>query len=319
MDPRGRFLAVESGAARLFGTALAIGTATLAPALHGNAAFAQAGPSYAEIAPILRERCVVCHQGEAAPLGLRLDSYAAAMRGSKKGPVIKAGDPRGSELARRVRGESLPRMPITGPPWLPDEQIALIERWIAAGAAEGASSAAAPAPKKEMRPGDPVTYADIAPILVGRCAKCHSANGIMGAPPEGYRLDTLAATLDASDRVRVVPGNPAGSELVRRIRGQSAPRMPFDGPPYLSEAEIALVEKWISEGARDAQGRPAPVPAGARVRLRGTLTGPAQLDDLPFAWQGRRRDGQLAIGSRAELRGAVAPDGRILAERVQSR
>ena len=61
------------------------------------------------------------------------------------------------------------------------------------------------------------------------------------------------------------------------------------------------------------------MPAGARVRLRGTLVGPVQLDDLHFLWQGRRRDRQPASGSQAELRGTVAPDGGILAERVRGR
>jgi mono/diheme cytochrome c family protein len=297
----------------------AVAAASLALGLHAGMVLAQAGPSYAEVAPILRERCVACHQGEAAPLGLRLDSYAGAMKGSQKGPVIKPGDARASELAKRLRGESQPRMPLTGPPWLSGEQIALIERWIAAGATEGARAAAAPAPAKKRRPDDPVTYAEVAPILVGRCAKCHSANGIMGTPPEGYRLDTLAATLDPSDRARVVPGNPSGSELVRRIRGQARPRMPFDGPPYLEQAQIALVEQWIAQGARDAQGKPAGVPVGARVRLHGKLAGPSMLDELQLRGQAGRVDRRTGVGDYVELRGTVARDGGIVPERIRSR
>jgi mono/diheme cytochrome c family protein len=282
------------------------------------AAYAQGGPTYAEVAPILRERCVVCHQGEAAPLGLRLDSYAGAMKGSQKGPVIKPGDARGSELAKRVRGESLPRMPLTGPPWLSGEQIALIERWIAAGATEGAKPAASPAPPKEKLPGDPVTYADVAPILIGRCAKCHTENGLRGAPPEGYVLNGYGATVSAADRVRVVPGRPEASELVRRIRGQARPRMPFDGPPYLSEREIALVERWIVQEARDEQGKPAPIPAGARVRLHGTLDANGALDGLKFDSRGAR-ERRAAPGGYVELRGTIQSDGSVRAERVRGR
>lgn len=296
-------------------------TATLAAAaiaLGLDAACAQSGPTYAEVAPVLRERCVVCHQGEAAPLGLRLDSYAGAMKGSQKGPVIKPGDTRGSELAKRVRGESLPRMPLTGPPWLSGEQIALIERWIAAGAAEGAPPVAAPAPAKQKRPGDPVTYADVAPILVGRCAKCHTENGLRGAAPEGYLLNSYRATVGVADRVRVVPGSPDASELVRRIRGQARPRMPFDGPPYLSEREIAQIEQWIAQGARDEQGKPAAVPAGARVRLHGTLLGNGTLDGLKFDSRGAR-ERRAAPGDYVELRGTIERDGSVRAERVRGR
>ena len=245
--------------------------------------------TFTEVSAILGAHCVVCHQGEAAPLALRLDSHAALMRGSSRGPVVRAGDARGSELVRRVRGESQPRMPLTGPPWLSDAQIATLEQWIAAGAPAG--EALGQEKKRERRPQDPVTYADVAPLLVGRCVKCHGPNSVMGRPPEGYRLDSLQHTLDASDRARVVPGNPSASELVRRIRGESRPRMPFDGPPYLDDAQVRLVEQWIAQGARDAQGRPSPVPAGARVRFRGA----------------------------EEIRGVVQPDGGIGVTRQRRR
>ena len=67
----------------------------------------------------------------------------------------------------------------------------------------------------------------------------------------------------AHERARVVPGNPVASELVRRIRGQARPRMPYDGPPYLTDAEIDLIVAWIEQGARcraasnRAGGRPS--------------------------------------------------------------
>ncbi|HSG76152.1 MAG TPA: c-type cytochrome domain-containing protein, partial [Burkholderiales bacterium] len=68
------------------------------------------------MARILAERCAMCHQGEAAPLGLRLESIDSLLKGGSKGPVVKPGDPAGSELVRRLRGTSQPRMPLTGPP-----------------------------------------------------------------------------------------------------------------------------------------------------------------------------------------------------------
>ena len=93
--------------------------------------------------------------------------------------------------------------------------------------------------------------------------------------------------------------------------------MPFDGPPYLSAEEIALVERWVAQGARDAAGKAAGVPADAKVRLGGTLRGENQLDDLRFEWQGRGR--ARAAAGVVELRGSVGADGRILAERIRYR
>lgn len=114
---------------------------TLRPAvpaalLAALAAAATAGgpdrPDWSDVSRVFAENCLNCHATHGAAKGLRLDSYAAALAGGVDGPVLLAGDPRGSELIRRLRGESPPRMPFLGPPLLEDD-IALIERWIASG------------------------------------------------------------------------------------------------------------------------------------------------------------------------------------------
>ncbi|HEX9179259.1 MAG TPA: c-type cytochrome domain-containing protein, partial [Burkholderiales bacterium] len=198
--------------------------------------------------------------------------------------------------------------------------IARIERWIADGAAPGKKEApAAAAAPARPKPGEPVTWAHAGPILLQRCAKCHSDNGIMGAPPEGYRLSSYENALSPADRVRIVPGNPGASEVVRRIRGQSQPRMPFDGPPWLGEEDIRLIEAWIRQGARGADGRPAPIPVGARVRFEGTLTGPGEVDGTPVDTRGARIDKSPRIGDRVEVRGEVRPDGSIGVTRLRRR
>lgn len=90
-------------------------------------------PDWADVSAIFNERCVMCHSKVAgASKGLRLDEYDAVLAGSERGPVLVSGNAIGSELVRRLRGETTPRMPFLGRP-LPDDQIALIESWIAAG------------------------------------------------------------------------------------------------------------------------------------------------------------------------------------------
>ncbi len=94
-----------------------------------------AGPSFsADILPVFTARCTKCHSGETPPRGLRLDSYANVLAGGTYRPVVLPGNPRESELLRRIKGEALPRMPFDGPPFLDETQIRQIEAWIAAGA-----------------------------------------------------------------------------------------------------------------------------------------------------------------------------------------
>lgn len=278
--------------------------------------------SYDELAPILAARCVMCHTGAGAPLALRLDSLQGVLEGSKNGPVVKAADAQGSELIRRLKGLSQPRMPMTGPPYLSDAETQLFERWVASGleAGSGASAAsAAQAPPARPGPGEAVTYAHVAPIFATRCAKCHSANGLMGPAPEGYVLTSYEATLASADRARVVPGAAPASELVRRIRGQARPRMPFDGPPYLSDEDIALVAEWVNQGARSADGKRAALPTGAQVRLHGTLGAASRLDDLALAPGSPRRDGNPGVGDYVEVRGRLGEDGSVVPLRIRRR
>ncbi|WP_271411463.1 c-type cytochrome domain-containing protein [Pseudomonas sp. Q1-7] len=279
--------------------------------------------SFDAIQPILQARCVMCHASEAAPLGLRLTSLEELLKGSRNREVVKPGDPAGSELVRRLKGQSQPRMPMTGPPFLSDAEIALFEGWIAGGLQPGSQPASAtvePVPPQRPPAGEPVTYAHVAPIFASRCVKCHSSNGLMGSAPEGLLLNAYTAILDRDERMRVVPGAASASELVRRIRGQSRPRMPFDGPPFLSAEETQLIVDWIDQGARDSNGQPAPSPVGARVRLQGVLGEGWTLDSLPLVvGPGTRLDKSPEAGDYVEVRGRWGADGRLLVERIRRR
>ena len=95
-------------------------------------------------------------------------------------------------------------------------------------------------------------------ILSARCAICHTGAGA----PRGLRLDSVDTSFSllvgvASDEVpsllRVNPGDPDNSYLVRKIEGAPdivGQQMPLGGPP-LSAEQIALVREWIRDGALD--------------------------------------------------------------------
>jgi hypothetical protein len=85
----------------------------------------------------------------------------------------------------------------------------------------------------------------VRPLLIDRCVECHGADDQSGL----LRLDRKPA-LDRSvgSGPVVAPGQPDASLLIRAIRyDDSATQMPPDGK--LSEEEIAVLEKWVSEGA----------------------------------------------------------------------
>ncbi len=98
----------------------------------------------------------------------------------------------------------------------------------------------------------PVDFAsEIRPIFASRCFKCH------GPDPEarqaGLRFDVredATAALKSGARA-VVPGEPAASELLRRIRpSDPSKRMPPPGAGEgLTDDETNLLRRWIAEGA----------------------------------------------------------------------
>jgi mono/diheme cytochrome c family protein len=100
-----------------------------------------AAPGWREVSDIFNSRCVMCHSDKGASKGLRLDSYDFALAGSERGAVLVAGDAAASELVRRLRGESTPRMPFLGRP-LPEDEIETIVSWINAGLPEAERAAA---------------------------------------------------------------------------------------------------------------------------------------------------------------------------------
>ena len=88
------------------------------------------------INPIWDKKCLSCHGDGKIKGGLRMDTFAALMKGGKDGPVIELNKPDESLLLKRV---TLPEghklfMPAEGKPSLTKEEIAWIKAWIQQGA-----------------------------------------------------------------------------------------------------------------------------------------------------------------------------------------
>ncbi|MEO7651388.1 MAG: DUF1549 domain-containing protein, partial [Bryobacteraceae bacterium] len=92
---------------------------------------------------------------------------------------------------------------------------------------------------------------DIRPILSDRCFSCH------GPDPSNRMVNLRLDTEEGARKARgkhtpIVPGDPAASEVYRRITAvNDARRMPPAASVHkrLNEREVALVRAWIEQGA----------------------------------------------------------------------
>src|SRR5438876_11007589 len=84
------------------------------------------------VAPILEERCVVCHSGKAPKGGLSLTTAGGLRAGGENGPVVVAGKPGQSLLIRMVSGPAA-KMPRKGSK-LTAGEVAILRKWIEEGA-----------------------------------------------------------------------------------------------------------------------------------------------------------------------------------------
>ncbi len=87
----------------------------------------------------------------------------------------------------------------------------------------------------------------IKPIFEKNCVACHGPD----KPKSGLRMDQRASLLRGGDSgiASLVPGDTKKSHLLDLIKGTDPDEiMPPKGDP-LTKAEVALIEKWIAEGA----------------------------------------------------------------------
>ena len=88
----------------------------------------------------------------------------------------------------------------------------------------------------------------IKPILNNKCITCHG--GIKKNAGFSLLFEEEALGDTESGRPAIIPGDAAGSELIKRIHEDDPElRMPYE-KPKLSEEEIDLLTRWIDQGAK---------------------------------------------------------------------
>lgn len=111
-------------------------------------------------------------------------------------------------------------------------------------------AAAAPPKQDVVDPNAPISYwKQVRPIFQANCQGCHQPAKDRG----GYvmtEFNRLVAGGDSGDTA-IVPGKPAASALVEAVTPDNGEAdMPKDKPP-LKPDDLALITRWITEGAVD--------------------------------------------------------------------
>lgn len=170
---------------------------------------------------------------------LRLDGINRAARAARRAEHASFWESRRAAAAdwlRSSRAEAVPDLP----PGFP--ALNAVDHFIGARIAEVAVQAG---PRRSE--GGVDFHREIKPILEARCYSCHQGSKVKG----GLHLDNRSAALAGgeNDGPAVTPHQPAKSSLLRRIISTDPEEvMPAKGD-LLPAREIALLRRWIEEGA----------------------------------------------------------------------
>ncbi|MFO0912136.1 MAG: c-type cytochrome domain-containing protein [Pirellulales bacterium] len=87
-----------------------------------------------DVQPVLNRYCAGCHGPNTTEGELRLDSLAGIQAGGEHGPILRPKDADGSKMIQLISGTREPKMPPAEEPQPDAASIALLKRWIDAGA-----------------------------------------------------------------------------------------------------------------------------------------------------------------------------------------
>jgi mono/diheme cytochrome c family protein len=216
----------------------------------------------------------MCHQGDSKGGGLDLSTREELLKGGNSGPAIVPGDAKASLLYKLVAHQKEPGMPYKAGK-LPDAMVSLVAAWIDAGApfdqplleasgsgssrvaqtASLASTSLQPKPEAAGTAGDKLFVERVRPVLQTQCFACHGGK----LKQAGLSLATRETLLRGSDNGPVViPGDAKASLLVKKIKHEHEPGMPYKGMK-LSDEVIGQIVEWINAGAPYDQPLKMPV------------------------------------------------------------
>ena len=179
--------------------------------------------------PILQQRCASCHGATKSNGDLRYDALEELLKGGKTGPAFKPGNAAASAMIKRVYlpVDAKEHMPPKGKPQLTDDELALIEWWINAGA---------PTDKRVAQASPPPAVVELIASQLG-----------VPPPPLPDRATMLAAAraLERSLGIIIRPLDADGPWLAANARLQFAK---FGDAQLAQLAPIAPALRWLDAG-----------------------------------------------------------------------
>src|SRR3954466_12125122 len=101
---------------------------------------------------------------------------------------------------------------------------------------------------------------DVRPILRTHCTHCHGEEDKAKAGLDLRLRRFMDKHLEEGKQV-LVPGDPSKSEIVQAIRRGDMPKK----GAKVSAAELAIIEKWVAQGAVTAKPEPLTLAAGRMI------------------------------------------------------
>ncbi len=92
------------------------------------------------------------------------------------------------------------------------------------------------------------------------CIQCHTnvgripAAGLNLTSGNSYAALVGAPSVQRPGVLRVVADDPENSYLIHKLEGRTGivgRRMPFVGPPFLTDGQVLVIKRWIELGARN--------------------------------------------------------------------
>ena len=237
---------------------------------HPSAPAAEAIRFDRDILPVLAENCFACHGPDAGhrQADLRLDTFAGATADRDGARAIKPGNPQASELLTRIHSTDpdVVMPPPDSNKRLRDAEKALLEQWIAAGAAYDAHWAYKPLTRPDVPasvspsglPGHPIDAFVDARLATEGLSPLPEADrttlarrvaiDLTGLPPEPAAIDAFLADPSPDAYERMVDRLLASSHHAERLAAWWLDLVRYgDSVGYHGDQEIAMwpYRDWV--------------------------------------------------------------------------